>query len=206
MQRIKFILLPVLVILSAAAIVNTAVATPHKKVKYTLEDCQMCHVEEYRLLKDDGKAHWTKLNCLSCHKGHNTDNESGNIPVCSKCHNRSPHFKFTPCSDCHRNAHTPLRLALKPNVSRPCIPCHQEQASQLKRFPSRHSREECTSCHDKHGKPPGCMECHPPHASGMRSPECLMCHQAHKPLDITYDDSVSTWFCAVCHAKSGVGH
>jgi len=200
MLRITFILLPVLMILAPAAVEKTAKASSAGQAVYSLEECQQCHEEEYHLLKENGKAHWTKLTCLKCHRGHSKDTPS-DIPACGKCHQGLAHFTFEPCSVCHRNAHTPLKVFLEPNISEPCIPCHYQQASELKKFPSKHSKEHCTSCHEEHGRPPGCLECHRPHTGGMNSVDCLTCHQAHKPRDISYNDSVSSWMCAVCHAQ-----
>jgi len=167
----------------------------------TNKECVKCHTDETKDIEKAGGAHKTKVGCLDCHKGHPPKVVEGVIPKCSECHTGEPHFELERCLKCHSNPHAPLCLKLARKITKPCLTCHETQGQELDAYKSFHSNIACTDCHNKHGEVFECMECHKPHSADMTEADCKLCHQAHKPLEITYKNDISSKACGACHEE-----
>lgn len=176
---------------------------PKTKTSSTLsmQDCKKCHSEIVGQIERLGKAHRDKISCTDCHNGH-PPAQRDVIPLCSKCHQDSPHFNLTGCLDCHTNPHTPLEIALTRTITVQCTTCHFTQIKELQDNYSIHTTLDCTACHTSHGLLPECFACHGPHLVGMTNKDCHACHKPHMPLVVSYGPDIPTEFCGSCHTQT----
>lgn len=170
-------------------------------IPLTEDDCQECHYEAVEDIEAEGGKHKTEVACTDCHQGHPPENKDI-IPECSRCHTGKKHFELDDCLSCHSNPHAPLDMQMVGGITDPCLTCHTGQRKQLEKNKSYHTKLDCTSCHNEHGKRPQCNKCHYPHSEDMGQEDCGRCHQAHKPLVITYDESIPSSYCVACHQKA----
>lgn len=165
-------------------------------------DCIKCHAQPPADIEAKGLAHKTAVGCQDCHNGHPPVVRKI-IPLCSQCHEGTPHFALKNCTECHRNPHTPKVITYGKEVTEPCLTCHDSQIKQLREAPSKHSKLFCSSCHDQHGKIPACTQCHKPHAPEMTAGDCKKCHKAHTPKAVAYvNDQVKNADCGACHKQA----
>lgn len=166
------------------------------------DDCVKCHAQPPADIEAKGLSHKTAVGCQDCHNGHPPAVRKI-IPLCSQCHEGTPHFALKNCNECHTNPHTPKVISYGKNVTEACLTCHNEQIKQLKAQPSKHSRLFCSTCHESHGKIPSCTQCHKPHAADMPAGDCKKCHQAHMPKAVSYvNDQIKNSECGACHKRA----
>lgn len=174
--------------------------TPPTQVSLTTADCVKCHAGPPADIAAAGGGH-NKITCTDCHAGHRPAVKD-NIPKCSQCHMGKPHYELKDCLTCHRNPHTPLKVAFASNLTDPCLTCHTQQIKQLKDNKSKHTLLYCTTCHNVHRKVPECLQCHKPHSSDMVKTDCKNCHKPHMPKAVTYASDIPSKNCGACHRKA----
>lgn len=173
--------------------------TPANAAGLTPDDCVKCHEKAPRDIAASGASHRTEITCIECHDGH-APTDADIIPLCSQCHEGTPHFELANCSSCHNNPHTPLAISIDDNLTEPCLTCHTDQMAQLQQNESKHTQVSCSTCHRvQHGMIPDCMQCHSPHSKDMVQKDCLTCHKPHMPLQVSYPADMPSTSCASCH-------
>jgi hypothetical protein len=167
----------------------------------TTADCKKCHAGPAADIAADGAAHQT-IRCFACHRGHRPASQN-NIPTCGQCHAGKPHYDASnKCSNCHKNAHAPLKIVFGNNVTAPCLTCHSSQIKQLSANRSKHSKLFCSYCHHVHREVPLCVQCHKPHRVDMTEADCRKCHKAHMPSVVTFGKDTPNKECLPCHQKA----
>lgn len=191
-------------VITGMAVFASSVASAEDGAAATLQvsDCVKCHQQQPATISRNGGKHATAVDCLDCHREH-LPSGTDTIPVCSNCHEGTPHFELDNCLSCHSDPHEPLGLNLAEDITGPCLTCHEQQGKEFEAFPSAHSQQSCTFCHDVHGKIPDCANCHEPHVDGQTTMDCLSCHAAHHPLQISYALTTPREFCSACHEEAG---
>jgi len=193
--------LPVLLaVLFALVCAGVAVAQAPGKPVLVVDDCAKCHSGPPADIATAGANH-KSITCFDCHSGHRPASKN-NIPKCSQCHSGKPHYDLKDCLECHKNPHTPLKVAFGSKVTDPCLTCHNQQIAQLRENKSKHSNLFCSSCHSVHRVVPLCTQCHKPHSAEMAQADCKKCHKAHMPKVVTYGTDVPNKDCAACHQKA----
>lgn len=178
---------------------NIRAAWAQETALLTTGDCIKCHPKQPVDIETEGERHRTEVDCFGCHIGHPPISKAV-IPECSVCHKDKPHYALENCSECHVNAHAPLKIEIGEDVTKPCLTCHSEQGKEVEEAPSSHSEQACSFCHTSHREIQECMTCHDPHTQDMTaSSECMSCHPAHRPLVITYNMETPSQTCASCH-------
>ncbi|MBX6422064.1 hypothetical protein [Thermosulfurimonas sp. F29] len=167
-------------------------------------ECARCHYSIYQLLKKHGGKH--RQVCTNCHRVYHRYNPVQNnwreiMPKCQRCHGLPHGSQVKDCLSCHREPHSPRRIALA-DVSGKCNLCHASEVKILKTHKSAHQEVGCEGCHsERHGRVPKCFECHEGHVPGQTMKECLMCHNPHMPLNIKSFKGlkVENRVCGSCH-------
>ncbi|MEJ2200630.1 MAG: cytochrome c3 family protein, partial [Desulfuromonadaceae bacterium] len=163
--------------------------------------CSSCHQDVATRITNQGGAHQSEINCVSCHKAHPPQEEKV-IPACGLCHapEDGDHYQVTGCAACH-DPHAPLELDFsKTEQARPaCLSCHGEVDQAMLAAPSKHLEVDCSRCHPDHGAKKGCDSCHQPHAPEMTTPDCLACHPAHTPNRMELGSDLNPAYCSACH-------
>ena len=202
-MRQKYIGYAVAIILAVQLVLGLAgrsgAQAPAKPV-LSVDDCSKCHAAPPADIAAAGAGHKT-ITCFDCHPGHRPASKD-NIPTCSQCHSGKPHYDLKGCLGCHKNPHTPLKIAFGNNVTDPCLTCHSQQITQLRENRSKHSNLFCSTCHTIHRIVPLCVQCHKPHAADMAQADCKKCHKAHMPKVVTYGKELPNKDCAACHQKA----
>lgn len=166
----------------------------------TSGDCVKCHAGPPADIADSGAGH-KKITCQDCHAGHRPSSKN-NIPECNQCHMGKSHYELKGCLGCHKNPHTPLKIAFGSNVTDPCLTCHTQQIAQLRENKSKHTALFCSTCHNVHGYKPECLQCHKPHSQEQAAADCKRCHKAHMPKNVMYASDIPNKQCAACHSKA----
>jgi hypothetical protein len=168
-------------------------------------ECGRCHSSVYNLIKNDGGKH--QIECVKCHTKYHAyspvkQNWDQIMPKCQECHGLFHGQKFPVCAQCHAEPHAPKKqITASAELAKACGDCHDKVGAELQQNPSKHTLVACGMCHhDKHGYIPSCMECHKPHTSDQTVKDCLACHPVHKPLVISYGETVKNELCGACHS------
>ncbi|HIC91749.1 MAG TPA: hypothetical protein EYP21_06775 [Syntrophaceae bacterium] len=169
-------------------------------------ECGRCHITFYNIIKTEGTKH--QIDCTRCHTQFHVYRPGkvqyeDILPKCETCHGQIHGAALAGCSNCHIEAHAPLKIPASPKLEEGCSVCHLEVDKDIKTHISAHTDLDCSSCHHtKHGYIPECMECHEPHTEGMTQADCLSCHPPHTPLKIVCPDETTQETCAACHKKA----
>jgi len=169
-------------------------------------ECGRCHSSVYNLIKNEGGRH--QIECVKCHTKYHAyspvkQNWDQIMPKCQECHGLFHGQKFPVCTQCHGEPHAPKKqITASAELAKACGDCHTKVGEELQQNPSKHTLVACGMCHhDKHGYIPSCMECHKPHSADQTVKECLACHPVHKPLMISYGETVKNDVCGGCHTQ-----
>jgi DmsE family decaheme c-type cytochrome len=141
------------------------------------ETCMLCHdVTTDKISRRGGMhANSAAVNCLSCHKIHNTTPHlvaKPQLQLCGTCHTQAASFRSKPyahrldrggmaCSSCHEPHELPSKsersLAMIGHLrkssagEKPCVSCHTEKRGPFV-FPHGATEiADCTTCHQPHG-------------------------------------------------------
>ena len=170
------------------------------------EECGQCHPRFFNLIKTEGGKH--RIDCKQCHVRFHIYRPGkvqyeDVLPKCSACHEEVHGADLALCSECHTDAHTPLKIPAQRALEEGCDMCHAEVDSEMKTYITQHTELYCISCHHtRHRYVPECIECHRPHATGMTQAECLGCHPPHKALQVGYAQDTPPKSCALCHRNA----
>ena len=108
------------------------------------------------------------------------------------------------CTDCH-NTHDHKSNISSSRLEQFCSQCHPQQFEEFSSHPGRHADLKCVYCHKVHRHIESCINCHPPHSTGLVYEDCLNCHPAHIPQEtheIEYPATVPNEQCAMCHKEA----
>lgn len=182
--------------------------------------CLSCHNKKKAIV---GSAHdKDKLNCVSCHKIHNSDNKNLLINSLENV-----------CYDCHSKG----KIAKEKLVGEHSHPVNISPSNKITTSNGKfiEGKIMCVSCHDPHN--PGklgnflinnpkntdilCLNCHKDkdnilitkHAKIKKNNELFVCNECHIPHNAKskkylFKEIIKTEndYCLICHNKDGVAH
>ena len=170
----------------------------------TLEDCKKCHNLVFKEFAEGKSKHESNVGCFDCHSGeHPPKSEKGElIPLCTQCHEGTPHFELSNCTNCHHKPHQPDDIVLEGEGQKDtCGSCHPETVDEVNTHVTSHTGFACSYCHKVHRDRPNCLTCHEPHSDNQQYMDCIKCHQAHQPLTLQYNPKeIVNNDCGACHS------
>jgi DmsE family decaheme c-type cytochrome len=141
------------------------------------ETCMLCHdVTTDKISRRGGMhANSAAVNCLSCHKIHNSTPHlvaKPQLQLCGTCHTQAASVRSKPyghkldrggmaCSSCHEPHGLPSKsersLAMLGHLrkssagEKPCVSCHAEKRGPFVFPHGANEIADCTTCHQPHG-------------------------------------------------------